>query len=328
MTAAFGLPRWLRLRPTGDARTACARQRRHFAGASLVVRVYYAATLYLVAVQLPQWRPWSTAPLLVPPWPVAWIEVVGTGVGVNLVMGGTLLATLVGALAPESRPVRLAVALGLLELVALDYSFGRIGSGWTAWLWAAFLFTLLPDTRGAAGRAARQRYLSVFWAAQVMLFGSFALSGTWKLVFAAVQLGLGEVTAFAPSALARHVAQQLVYSGRDSLLGPTLIAHPLLGWLPFLAIVGLQLAALPAAFQPALHRLWAVALIAFHLATTLLLAMSFPRSILLLALLGAGSPFAPAAVRWADVARALPLVGQRPPERGAAPRAPAPIRRP
>jgi hypothetical protein len=300
------------MRTQGDAATACARQRRAFEGAVLLVRVYYAATLYVVALQVPDWRKWSEAAALAPRWPVAWIELIGVRPGVHLVMSFALAATLAAAVAPESRRARVLAAVALLELVALYYSFGSIGSGWTLWLWTAFLFVLLPDGNAASAataRARRQRHLTVFWAAQVMLFGSFALSGAWKIVYAVVQISAGEVHAFAPNALARHVAKQLLSSGETSLLGPAVIENPILGWMPFLAVMYVELGAIAAAFRPSLHRVWAVALIAFHLATTLVLAMTFPRSVLLLAILCAPSPFAPAQMRWWTVAYELPLLG-------------------
>lgn len=313
MSISLRLRRRVRLRAQGDPTTACARQRRAFDRAVLLVRVYYAATLYLIALELPQWRGWSEATALAPSWPVAWIGLIGVGPAVHLIMSFAIAATLAAAVVPSSRAARVLVAIALLELVALHYSFGRIGSGWGTWLWAALLFVLLPHDRAGvdtpAARAGRQKYLTVFWAVQLMVFGSFALSGAWKVVYAAGQIAAGEVHAFAPSALARHVAGQLFFSGKTSVLGRAIIENPILGWLPFLGVLYVQLGALAAAFRPTLHGIWAVALIAFHLATTVVLAMTFPRSVLLLAILCAASPFAPVEMYWRRVGTDLPFVG-------------------
>jgi glycosyltransferase involved in cell wall biosynthesis len=77
MRASARLGRWLRMRPHGDAAAACARQRRAYRGAALLVRVFYGANLYLVALEVPQWREWSAAAVPAPLWPVWWIRLVG-----------------------------------------------------------------------------------------------------------------------------------------------------------------------------------------------------------------------------------------------------------
>lgn len=297
---------------SGDALRAWAEQRTTFVAAQTLVRLFYAATLFLVTLNLRSWTHWARYETLDPLWPLAWSSLTGVPAAVHLVMTATLATLLAVAVAPHRRVLRVAAFVALLNYVALNYSFGRVGHGWFGCLNISFLFTLLPEItsrRGAGTLAVRQRYLLVVWAGLASLLLPYTLAGFWKVFYGAAQWWDGETHSFSPSAFAIHIAAKLARSGTTGLAGPFLVEHPMLAWLPYLGVVYLECVSIVVAFRPELHRVWGVALIAFHIASFLTLDILFSKNVLLLVLFCVASPFAPEAVSWPRVARSLPGVG-------------------
>ena len=126
-----------------------------------------------------------------------------------------------------------------------------------------------------------------------------------------MQIIHGQVHAFAPQALARHIAYRLLEGTAvaDYMLGPFIIRHPCVGWPFYLAAIYLETFSLLVAFRPTLHRAWGVALILFHLGIYLTLTIMFSWEILLVGLLLVCSPFAPAKAGWGELAAQLPVWG-------------------
>jgi hypothetical protein len=227
-------------------------------------------------------------------------------------MAALLVGALCAAFLPRRWPARLAAFVGFFLYLALKNSFGKIDHAAHAWLLSAFLLVFLPDGgRGdfASSRARRQRYLNAFWSAQALTLLTYSMAGAWKLLGAVTQLWRGEPHSFAPLALAYHVADRLLRTQSESVLGGLLLEHPLLGWPQMLAVLYLQTTALLAAFRPPLHRLFGLGLIGFHTMVYLTLAIPFQLPVLLLGLLLLCSPFAPERADPREIARALPLVG-------------------
>jgi hypothetical protein len=71
----------------------------------------------------------------------------------------------------------------------------------------------------------------------------------------------------------------------------------------------LQTFAFWAIFRPRLLRIWTTGLIAFHLATFFILTIRFAPPVLLLAMWGLASPFAPPQVGFGQIMGGLPLLG-------------------
>lgn len=143
-------------------------QRRAGQSAQLLVRVFYAANLYLVFRHLRLWPGWRETAAVDPLWPVAWLPWVGSGPAVDLIMSVLLLGAFGAALLPRWRPARATAFLGLLLFHAFENSFGKINHGSHGWMLAAFLLIWLPDASAAAlerSRLLRQRYLNAFWSA-------------------------------------------------------------------------------------------------------------------------------------------------------------------
>ena len=312
MTATRIWRRLLRGAQSGDVMRGWAEQRTTFDAAQTLVRLFYAATLYLVTTNIRSWKHWARYETLDPVWPLAWVSLTGVPTAVHLVMTATYATLIAVALVPHLRVLRVAVFVALMAYVALEYSFGRVGHGWYACLNIAFMFILLPRTtsdRGAGAVAMRQRYLLVVWAGLASLLLPYSLAGFWKVFYGIAQWSNGETHSFSPSAFAIQIAGKLAKSGTTGAAGPFLIEHPALGWLPYLGVIYIECASFIVAFRPDLHRVWGVFLIAFHIASYLTMDILFSKNVLFLVLFCVASPFAPQVVSWPLVVRALPGVG-------------------
>ncbi|MEM1023975.1 MAG: hypothetical protein AAF627_02125 [Myxococcota bacterium] len=277
-----------------------------------LVRLAYVLLAYWYVSRLAELRPLLDPPSPTLRWPVAWMVWVDPGVGGSVVLALGLGGALLAATLPERRGLRALAFLGLLEVLALKYSFGKIHHAMHGWLFLSFLLIFLPEPRSgwAAGRARkdRQQALFVWSAAQVALALTYSLAGLGKLVGTVYQGLRGQPTPLHPSALARHMADRLQQTDADSLLGPWMIEYGNWLWPLMLGTVYLQLFALQAAFRPRLHRWWGMGLIAFHVVSILTLTIDFNPNILLLGLLFVASPMAPPVDPkgiWAD----LPILG-------------------
>lgn len=277
-------------------------------------RIFYAFPLFWLATHLHLLRPLLEAEHFRFVWSVAWIGLVGPELGVPMVLGFAFLTAMLGALAPEYRALRIAVFLGLFQTLGVLFSFGKIHHLMHATLFTAFVFAVfLPDAAFRARhaqRAERQHALLAFHAAQTMLALTYSLAGVGKLLGSAYQLAQGQITPLHPEALARHIADRLLQTHPESLLGDLMIEYGALLWPMMLATLYLQLFALVAVFRPRLHRLWGLGLMSFHTVTGLTMTIDFTPNILLLGILYLASPFAPSGWDLRGMLSDLPLLGK------------------
>jgi hypothetical protein len=291
-------------------------QARRFAVAQTVIRCFYAFLLYLAISQFDDFESFVARPVFAPLWPVIWLPWTHSANAARVLLafyaGGTLLA----AIWPGPRWTRLLAALGFLEFVALKYSYGKIGHSLHLPLCVSWLLVFLPagweiaaGPAGAAGRRLRQGTLLVFWTCQAAILLSYTMAGLGKLGGAAYQVAAGQPNAFLPSALAAHIAQRLLQTNSTSALGEWIIAHP--GWTwPLMPLpIYLEFFSFWIAFRPPLQRLWAAALIVFHMATYFTMTISFPQSCFLLAIFFFPSPWAAATNSFRTMFLNLPLGG-------------------
>jgi hypothetical protein len=92
-------------------------------------------------------------------------------------------------------------------------------------------------------------------------------------------------------------------------IGPFIADHPWVGWLPYIGALYLEFASILIVFRPAAQRLWAVALICFHVGIYLTLTILFSWQMLLVGIMLLCSPFAPARASVRQVLMQLPLLG-------------------
>jgi hypothetical protein len=203
--------------------------------------------------------------------------------------------------------------VGILEFVALKNSTGKIGHSLHLLVLVAGLLIFLPPAWDGAPqktrRAARQATLLVFWACQAAILLAYTMSGLGKLGGAFYQIAAGQPSAFSPGALGALVAQRLVQTHSESVLGAWIIRHPYLTWPMMPSALYLELFSFWVAFRPALHRGWAALLILFHAGTFLTMTITFPQNCLLLALFFFPTPFQPVTLAWWQLGISMPLFG-------------------
>ena len=276
-----------------------------------MVKIYYAVLLFFPIASLPDWPGMLARATLTPLWPVSWLRLVDLRSGVLAILIFYLCGALVGAIFPTKRWARVLTFLGVFEFSAFENSFGKINHSMHLWVLTAFVLIFLPriDRANVASRNLRQRFLIIFWGCQAILLLAYSMSGLGKLLGGFYQLFIGQTHIFLPGAFSMVVAERLQQTHSVSLLGPWLIAHPLAGWPFILADLYLQFFSFWAAFRPALHRFWAIALILFHIGSYLFMAINFAPMALLVAILLLNSPFVRAIDGWRQVLHDLPLFG-------------------
>ena len=190
--------------------------------ARTLIHVFYIFFLYYSLTRLTAWTQFQSFENLNPLWPVCWLRWVDPHWGARFIMGSAFLGALLGALFPKYCWVRVAVFLGLLEFLALKYSFGKIGHSTHLMLIISFIFIFLPrkwSEPKSLSRATRQTVLAIFWGVQAFILMTYTLAGLGKIGGAIYQLVLGQMHAFHPEALAYHIAERLLQTGNSSLLG-------------------------------------------------------------------------------------------------------------
>lgn len=191
-------------------------------------------------------------------------------------------------------------------------SFGQPDHEWYLFVFVALIFIFLPNVwKIVANADLKKKFLLLFWAAQAFVLLTYSMSGLLKLFTGISQLLQGEPSIFSPHATALQVAGFAYFSGRESLLGPLIIEYPFLGWLPFLIVIYLECFAFYVAFNPHLHRLWALGLIVFlHVGSILTMGLIFKPPIFILMLLFFSSPFTTMNIGIKGTLRELPLIGK------------------
>ncbi len=310
---AIPFPWWrtIRRRLTGHARHGgSAGQTRAWLEARVLAQAYYAGLLYLAFTNAPGWTELAGRGETGLLWPTLWMQATGTKTGALLVVAMHLGGALAAAVAPGRRWCRALAALGLLEFAALSYSDGKIGHGTHLWILTSLVLVFLPDWRAGETprRRVRQEFLNVFWTAHALVLLTYSMSGLGKVLGALWQASQGQLTAFHPQAMALHIADRLLETGSRSPVGLWLVDHVWAAWPLMLGTIYLQFFAFGAIFRPQLLRIWTVGLILFHLATYFTLAIRFGPPVLLLAIWGLASPFAPEKSSVLEVLTNLPLV--------------------
>ncbi|MEJ2086334.1 MAG: hypothetical protein P8Y44_11750 [Acidobacteriota bacterium] len=285
----------------------------HYVAARSLIQAFYAILFFLALGSLYSWPGYLEAIDLTPRWPILWLRFVDQELGIALILCLHLLGGLAGLAYCKYRWARVLAFVSLLEFLAFKFSFGSINHGDHLGLLLSFTLIFLPagwSDSPRPGRKAVAATLLVFSASQGMMLLTYSMSGLWKLFAVISQTLQGQVSAIAPTALARHVAAKLLSSDTTSLLGPWLIEHYWVGWPLMIATLYLELFALWATARVSLHRWFGLGLILLHVSTHLTLNVSFVQNSLWLALFLVFSPFNPDRPDRRSSARDLPLLGR------------------
>ena len=307
------------------------RQRRSFDQAFWLVRIYYAAMLLFAYQEMaPLWTMAQNGGVVKPLWPVIWATDAATAAPILLVslMGSALLAITL----PDRRWPKVLVFLSFLSTAAFRNSFGlgSINHGQHYWIWLGFCFCFLPcgsqdDLRHS--KTGRFRFLLTFFFTQALILLFYSMSGFWKIAAAIEAMISGKMSALHPEALAMIATWKMVQLDRVTMIGPFLADYPWIGWPAYLWVIYIEIVALLILLRPALHRLWGVMLIGFHIGTFMLLGISFAKHVLVLTILFVWSPFAINQVEFRRIIFCLPGLGwlsQRKNEAAAASNLPTP----
>lgn len=281
-----------------------------------VVRVFYVVGLFWAAhIASIGWPEWVKREEIEPLWPLFWANSFDLPTVTNLIMVLLIVTSLPALVQPWRRTFRVFYFVGFFFCIAYINSFGKIGHGFHAWLFVAFIFCFLPKWVRKEGNLEqdsithRQQFLTILFAAQAAVLLFYSMSGVWKVYAAIDQFMAGQLHAFHPNALAYLIADKLVQTNSWTPLGPFLIKYPLLGWPLHTAAIYFELFSLVVVSRPALHRFWGTMLVLFHFGTILLLFVGFTPNMLLLGLLFIMSPFAPKNSSLSDILTNLPLFG-------------------
>ncbi len=276
----------------------------------LLIRAFYAFLLFLAVSSIPELLGLTQPRELNLLWPVAWLGSMDLASGVRCLFGFLLLASLAAAIWPGSRPLRIAVFVGMLCFVALKNSEGKIGHSLHLPVLLAMILIVLPRgwERPGGSRVLQMSTLQVVAAAQMLLLLTYTMSGLGKLGGGLYECLSGQAHPLQMDGLARIVAERLLQTNSDSALGLWIIRHPWVGWLLLPGAIYLQTTSLIAACRPSLHRVWGTALILFHIGNALILTIYFPQSVFLLGLFLLASPFAPASFDLRQIVADLPLL--------------------
>ena len=197
-----------------------------------LVRVFYVVSFVWVVQSIGQWRDLVEVEAIEAQWPVRWIDLIDIGTGIKIVLIAYLVDAVVVLLAPEWRIGRVAYTITLLEFMAIENGFGKVNHSMHAWLFVASLFVLLPDRRWSERRGfgGRHQFLSVISAAQVLILFTYTLTGLWKVAWALGDLTTDRLSAFHIDAFSLVVADRLLETNEQTVLGEYIIDRPILGW--------------------------------------------------------------------------------------------------
>lgn len=285
-------------------------QKKVFAKAVSMVHYFYSflflLTLYLVFFTWEDWIQLSSLPQ--PLWPVIWMNRVPFAIGLNTLCVSALLSTLLAATNPKLRFFRILSFVTVFQVVALQNSFGKINHDMYIWVTAGFFFIFLPSEPHRS-ITTRHQYLTAFFGTQLLVLTFYTSSGVWKMAGVVIQLVKGEMHGFHPFALSQHIANRLLQTNYESILGTYMIDHPFLGWPLFAGAIFLELFSVFVAFRPSLHRFWGISLVMLHLGIWLTLFVPFATNIVFAMIFFVHSPFLPERVSIKDFVFSLPILG-------------------
>ena len=279
-----------------------------------LVQAFYLFTVFHLASNLRSLTRLPTVDLdgFDPLWPVRWIEVTGASFAAHLLSLAAVATAVLAAFQWHRRWVRVLVALVILQIGALQNSWGSMSHGTHEWFWIAALFVFLPDASKddiLRSRVLRVQVLNTFAGAMALILLFYTMSGYYKVFDAVVHLIRGEFSGFSPAAMAHTLAWRTMQTDTTPLLAGYIIDNPVLGWPLYVGLYYIELVAIMIFFRPSLHRAWGVLLMLFHFGTILFMDIPFPTHVLFCAMLFVLSPFAPEKEDLGRSLSDLPMLG-------------------
>lgn len=297
--------------PTPTLRESVARQQRSYNRATLIVRVYYAVSVYWVLSATGGWEGYLHSQSADPLWPTRWwFDHVSIHTGIDIIFCAYIATSMIAALVPERRLARILYSFALLQYMAFVNTPDKVNHDLHGWLFVSIVLVFLPRGPWNERRriADRQYFLTVVWAATLVLLFFYSLTGFWKVHDASSAFVHGHINGFDLSGFSYIVGQRLLATNTNAVLGVFFSKHALPGWALFMGTMYLEAGSVMVAFRPRLHRLWGLGLIFFHFGTQLAMGFTFPENVVLVGLLLVCSPFAPEGIDLKAAFLDLPLV--------------------
>ncbi len=245
-----------------------------------------------------------------PQWPIFWAAFVDYTTAGNIVILLFFFTALYACFSPWNTYARLLSFIGLVQFHAFASSFGSTQQQFVLYVWVAFFFIFLPSikTLSRVTIQDRKKTLLVFFFAQAYFFLTYTMAGIGKVYGGIVQSLNGEASIFSFDAASLHITTWLnIMDYGETIGGRFLIEHQMIGWISLLLVVYLQLFSFLVVFRPSLHRVWALALVFFHIGTYITMRAFFPLHISLLVILFFNSPFQ-THVRLRDMLKDIPVI--------------------
>ena len=302
------------LRSADTSRISHKDVERSYDNARLLVKFFYICSVYLTATlldlndkdlgQVTQWD------LL---WPLAWIDVGNIEFQMKVIGAVAFVMSMLAVIFSGSVVVRVLFSLSFLMSATLSNSYAGINHSYHAWFWVTFVLIFLPSGECWRSELTRRShmmsYLTVFLAAQVLLFLFYTLSGTWKIMYGLSAMAQGLDGIFSFQGLSYNLANRVVQTNTNPLLAKFAIDNYMIAWVGAMSVMYIQFTAIIAAFRPRLQALWGLLIAIFHFGTWLLMGIVFAQHILLLLIFFIMSPFRPVQFDLRKTIMDLPLVG-------------------
>lgn len=230
-----------------------------------------------------------------PIWPLDWAPYFHLDyiTVVNIITVVFLATALAGIIFHHHRLARLFVFIGLWQAHALESSFGSPNHQWYMWVFVSLLFVLLPNVWRKKTEESNRVFLLYVWGAQALVALMYSMAGLTKIMESVHQFLLGQVHGFSIDAFAYQIAYFVPRLQEEAVLAPLIVAHPILGWFPYVTLILVQACSLLIMVRPGLQKPWAVFMILFHFMTYFTMGISFHPQIILVILLFLHSPFSP-----------------------------------
>jgi hypothetical protein len=253
------------------------------------IRVFYVFLLYYAISHIHEFHIYKSVTQLDTLWPVFWLHFCGEqkDLFVRGLLAFSLVGSLIGAFLSKFRLARLIAFLALIQYMGLKYSFGKTGHSLHLWLIISFLFVFLPSGWQEWQKLSKKfkyQIFIIFRTAQAMILCSYGMAGVGKLGGAFYQMILGQDHAFSSDSLELHVADRLLQTSLEPILGPYFIENTTFNFMMMPLAMIVQLFSFVVFFNPRLYKFWAALLIGTHIFNSLVFGIHFNPSVFLLGL--------------------------------------------
>lgn len=282
-----------------------------FRQAQLMIRIFYLLIFFFESGKFLSWPIIITRTNIDPIWPVYWLNYIDTQTGILIILWLGLISSLLAITFPNLKITRILVCLSLLESVAFRMSFGTISHGSHLTILLSAILIFLPSQWSSlkhVNRYTQSATLMVFSSCQALIMLTYTMAGIGKIYVGILQVLSGEISEFAPPALALHLAYSFAQKDSQAPLGIWMIQNYYFVWPLMLGTIYLQFFSLWAAFRPSLHQIWGFSLILFHLVSIFAMQIAFQQNILWIGLFFLNSPFRPIKFSWQQIINNLPVV--------------------